>query len=542
MSGLMLGFGEGMHNLFRSPIDVKSPSEASFVIADYYFSVSGNDATGNGSFYAPYQTIAKANALIAASAGSKILAFKGGDTFNTTVSIFINRPNITITSYGVGKAIIRTTADVNAIGIYIDDGVVFGKSVGTLTITNIELYGNGIAGTILSGLDVYADSVAAANYGTVIINNVIAHDYGENGIKVGSFSGTKGYLSVTISNCICYNNGRGISTYAQTGYAHASVTFRSNITYNNPGKGAFPTGLGISIGNAISGLIENCVSYANGGSGAGGGYGVGVYFSSNVVIQNNESYNNTSTGPDGDGFDIDGGCTDCTLQYNYSHGNKGAGYLVYGNANGVNLRPVVRFNISINDGNVVSYGSILIGQENINGVTDAKIYNNSCYQSNANGSCCEVVINGTGNFTNCIISNNVFYSQGGINLVRINNLATVGILLVNNDYFGSTTSVNWLTVNYGTVAAWLAAIVTQEQILGTPKNLGIDPNWKFPSPPPTVNGYVPGLLLRYNLGASNALRSAGLNVNSQYGWAIPANDYYGIAIAAATMPVGASKN
>ena len=48
-------------------------------------------------------------------------------------------------------------------------------------------------------------------------------------------------------------------------------------------------------------------------------------------------------------FDIDGGCTDCILQYNYSHDNEGSGY----QSGPFRLKPpgnnTIRYNISQND-------------------------------------------------------------------------------------------------------------------------------------------------------------------------------------------------
>jgi hypothetical protein len=66
------------------------------------------------------------------------------------------------------------------------------------------------------------------------------------------------------------------------------------------------------------------------------------------------------------------------LQYNYSHGNDGAGYLLYqfsgANPFGGN---VVRYNISENDGRRGSYSGIYAGGD----VGNTEIYNNTIYTS-----------------------------------------------------------------------------------------------------------------------------------------------------------------
>jgi hypothetical protein len=62
----------------------------------------------------------------------------------------------------------------------------------------------------------------------------------------------------------------------------------------------------------------------------GGPCGIWTAASRRVVIQQCDSFDNrTGRAADGDGFDLDGGCVECVLQYDYSHGNDGAGILVY---------------------------------------------------------------------------------------------------------------------------------------------------------------------------------------------------------------------
>jgi hypothetical protein len=104
--------------------------------------------------------------------------------------------------------------------------------------------------------------------------------------------------------------------------------------------------------------------------------GIWVCFARNVVIQHCESIQNQTGGrnKDGGGFDIDGGCKDCTLQYNYAHDNAGAGFLFCtwnpeqfpceGN--------IGRFNVSINDGLANGYGGIEFWQ-----ASNFKVHNNT---------------------------------------------------------------------------------------------------------------------------------------------------------------------
>ena len=70
--------------------------------------------------------------------------------------------------------------------------------------------------------------------------------------------------------------------------------------------------------------------------------GIWCYDSTAVTIQKCESHNNLSAGGDGDGFDIDGGCTNCIIQYCHAHGNKDTGSRCF-NTRGADLqRNIIR--------------------------------------------------------------------------------------------------------------------------------------------------------------------------------------------------------
>jgi len=73
------------------------------------------------------------------------------------------------------------------------------------------------------------------------------------------------------------------------------------------------------------------------------------------VIQYNEVYGTTSENGGSDlwAFDIDHACTDCVIQYNYTHENEGGAVIVCG-TDGMNNSMVqnstIRYNVSVNDG------------------------------------------------------------------------------------------------------------------------------------------------------------------------------------------------
>ena len=80
------------------------------------------------------------------------------------------------------------------------------------------------------------------------------------------------------------------------------------------------------------GYIENNVSYHANYVGRGGYYNAGIWPHScrNIVMQYNEAaYTHLDNGAgDGQGFDIDIGCSNITFRYNYAHHNAGGGLLL----------------------------------------------------------------------------------------------------------------------------------------------------------------------------------------------------------------------
>src|SRR5205823_2348322 len=138
--------------------------------------------------------------------------------------------------------------------------------------------------------------------------------------------------------------------------------------YDNPGDPndtANPSGNGIALGRVNGGVIERSVAHDNGRlcRAGRGPAGLWTYDSTNVTIQRNESYNNRTGGAvDGNGFNLDQNVSDSVLQYNYTHGNDGSGYLMYSSfANGAHNRDTIRYNISQGDGRKNSFAGIRIG-------------------------------------------------------------------------------------------------------------------------------------------------------------------------------------
>src|SRR5699024_8818888 len=116
----------------------------------------------------------------------------------------------------------------------------------------------------------------------------------------------------------------------------------------------------------VNGLVEFCEAYENGrenGSPTAGPVGIWVDDSKFVTIQHCVSHHNKGgkAKKDGGGFDIDGGCFGCVIQYCDSYENEGAGYGLFQWQTGNAWKyDTVRYNNSTNDGRNPLYGSITL--------------------------------------------------------------------------------------------------------------------------------------------------------------------------------------
>ncbi|MBA3790210.1 MAG: right-handed parallel beta-helix repeat-containing protein, partial [Rubrobacter sp.] len=357
----------------------------------YYLNTAGDDSNSGTSESSPWATMEKVSALNLAP-GDRVL-LKGGQTFAGSLRLGAEDAGtaespVVVGSYGEGRAAIRAGVG-KGISVY---------NAGGVEVRNLEVVGAGYAaGNRESGIEFYTDLGDATKLAHILVENVEASGFGNSGVLLGAWpqDGTKsGFTDVRIVNVSAHDNAdAGIQTYGYssptaTGWAHANVYVGHCLAYANKGianKGT-NSGSGIVLGDVSGGTIERSVAHHNGENNnynGGGPIGIWIWDSNRVTIQHNESYSNKTRTIDGGGFDLDGGVTNSVMQYNYSHDNAGAGYLLY-QYDGA--RPfhgnVVRYNISQNDGRA-NLGGIHAG----GGVADSEIYNNTVYIGpRANGS------------------------------------------------------------------------------------------------------------------------------------------------------------
>jgi Right handed beta helix region len=501
----------------------------------FYVSNAGDDLAAGTTRTAPWKTLDRVNTEVLEPGTCVYL--KGGSTFEGGLYVAPEDAGdashrVVIGSYGRGRATISSGTD-NGVFVYDTAGV---------TVRDLVVVGNGYDSNTASGLNFYNDLPGATSLSGLTVERVDVSYYGSTGIAIGAFSpdGSKsGFSDILIRSSSSHDNAdAGIQSYGNydpnaTGYAHHGLTVRDVTTFNNLGRidKGNNSGNGIVLGDVDGALIERSKAYNNGARNnwpGGGPVGIWAYDSNDVTIQYNESYDNKSGTVDGGGFDLDGGVTNSVMQYNYSHGNEGAGYLVF---QFVGARPltdnVVRYNISRDDGREGKYGGITIGSYG-SPATNTDVYGNTIYmEPNATGSAAGIrVWEGS---QNARFFNNSIHVTGGIPVVSIeqnttttfqgNNYFTSGspfLALVGGAAFDDTDATS-----YSSLDAWRAA-THAEELNG--KKVGSTNAPRYvgnPAAPTTAAGFI--------LRPSSKLIGAGLDLR-RLGIDAGGHDYFGVPI------------
>jgi hypothetical protein len=263
-----------------------------------------------------------------------------------------------------------------------------------------------------------------------------------------------GYEDVEITGCTAYDNAyygiliTGSWDAKATRYANAKVRIADCLVYKNPGDPLYHenhSGRGILVEDCDGGLVERCVAYENGAlcdDAPGGPCGIWTAIANRVTIQHCESYRNrTGTAADGDGFDLDGGCTSCILQYNYAHDNDGAGILVY-TYDGAPQRDhgnIVRWNVCQNNATKRrQYGELMAGNDG-DGMSGVEIYQNTFITNQP----AEGVVAVHGKDMGVAFRNNLFLASSAIPMVRIDQ-DNQALVFQGNLYWGPGSPLAWL--------------------------------------------------------------------------------------------------
>jgi protocatechuate 3,4-dioxygenase beta subunit len=509
------------------------PLEMRQLLTAYYVSPLGSDSSAGTSTSAPWKSITKVN-QINFKAGDQIY-FKGGSTFNGTISFDANDKGtssapIKVSSYGGGKAIINAGGGN---GLYAHNTA--GFDISNMRFTTAGRLNNSGAGVYFVN-----DLNTNTKLQYVHIDDIDAGDFGNSGIYISGLllngsTAHNGYNDIRITNSALHDNTMfGIRINGNGNDAHTNLYVGSVRLYNNVGRGdqARTNGNGIMVGNVTNGTVERSVAYSNGGN---GNHCVGMWMinSTNVVFQYNESYSNrTSFDSDGGGFDIDGGCQNCTIQYNYSHDNYGAGYGIFQYIDAAPFNNnVVRYNISQNDGRHNSYNGIRLWSPQAGGLKNVEIYNNTVYMTKpASGNPRALFIKTP--TTNVHIRNNIFVTTGGLALAEIAS-GQSGLLMQNNNYYasGSTLNIIYGSTTYTSMSAFRSG-TGQETVNGQSVGTSADPKFVSAGGGGTVGigNSLASNLSAYKLTSGSPMINAGLDLKTKFGVSVGSHDFYGQSI------------
>lgn len=496
----------------------------------YYVSNTGNDANAGTSQAQAWRTTARVSAAHFQPNDRVLLA--GGQVFAGGIWLRGNSQGtpaqpIVFRSYGAGRATIQSDSSY---GFY-------AHNAAGIELRQLNFVGAGRVHSRNSGVVFYLDS-AHSNLPHLRFDSLDVSGYRNAGLSIGSWSGTSGYSDVRITNCQLHANGEaGLSSYAEYPLLGHHNWYVGNCSvYDNAGRADVTTthtGNGIVLSGIDQALVEQCTAYHNGwlnANASGGPVGIWGWNCNRLIIQRCESHHNQSgTALDGGGFDLDGGCTNSILQYNYSHDNQGPGYLLaqFGGAPAMHDL-TVRYNISQNDARGYSQGAIELYSSGSNGgIVRADIYNNSVLLDQpANGTAPKAVYVISGGITDVTLRNNILQTAAGLPVLVTS--TTTGLRLEGNCYWtpNAALAINWQGALYTSLAAWRAG-TGQETLGGTRRDTGIcaDPFLTAT----TAVGIVPMTngLAGYVPRRPSVLMGAGLSLSAEFGIDPGTRDFFG---------------
>ena len=455
---------------------------------NYYVSKSGDDSRDGLSIQTAWRSLDKISNFDFNPGDSLML--EGGVEFKGTINLTSDdngspgKP-VVVTSYGNKKA---TIAAGDGEGLQ-------ANNTSFIRIVSLKFEGSGVSSNKGNGIHFFAnDSLNSPSDIEVIDCDVRGFKTFGIGFGANDNISYKGYRNVRIIHCNVSENGQaGISSYGSyLGFQHAHFYISNCKVFENrgiPSRTESHTGNGIVMAMIDDLLIEQCEAYRNGADNrctAGGPVGIWVWMCKNAVIQYCVSHDNyAGLTKDGGGFDIDGGASNCTLQYNYSYNNEGAGYLLaeYG-AVFPYTNNIVRFNISFNDGRKNGYGGISIwGAGKEYRVTNTYIYNNTIYLDDrniVNGKPAAITLLGP-HFINVIAANNIIATKGNVSVISSDTVVNESaFLLLHNNYYSFSNLYHFQMGKnkFNSIQAWLSETPNQEKLKGKSLWMNLDPRFK----------------------------------------------------------------
>lgn len=330
--------------------------------AKVYFvdAMNGNDLSSGLSITSPWRTLERVNKQQFSNGDS--LLFKSGTVYIGQLKPKANGTEgspVVISSYGEGNK-----PFINGKGVM--PATVWIYNTQYIEISNLIISNHGVARQPgLSGLKVQISNFGKANH--ILLSHLDIADV--NGLLEKKLGGGSGilienggdslisvYNDLKIEDCTirrCERNGIIFEGYwsRKNWHPNTNVIIRNNNIEEVPGDGIVP--IGCDGAQIEHNTMRNCTRLLPLGEAAAG---IWPWSCDNTVIQFNEVSDHKAPW-DGQGFDSDWNCQNTLIQYNYSHDNEG-GFLLVCNDGGVgkgfsigNTGTVVRYNVSLNDGN-----------------------------------------------------------------------------------------------------------------------------------------------------------------------------------------------
>ena len=516
---------------------VAAPAGAS--AASYYVGPRGDDRAAGTSPAAAWRTLAEASARTFAPGDTLLLesgtihhgslAF-GPDDHGTPAA------PVTVGAYGSGRAVIQA-AD--------NPGIVVHNAAG-IVLRDLEVKGPGATRSATNGITFYTDLAGDVLLSGITLERVEVSGFGHSGVSIGSWNGRSGFRDVALRQVHAHRNRRaGISTYAQVRAVHRNVVVHDSEADNNRGEPglASNSGNGIVLGGVDGGRVEHSLAHHNGGQDTAteGPVGIWTYDSDAVVLEHNESWaNRTGGSADGGGFDLDQATSNSVVQFNYSHDNDGAGYLV---ANGPGTQDhsgnTVRYNVSENDGRDNGQGGILLWRRS----QGLQVHHNTVFLGPTEEGSAALRVFDVAAGAGAFVRNNLWVTTGGARLVRMTESAPSAVKLEGNGYHASDGrfAVTWDGRSHGSLEAWRAAS-GQETVGGRSVGLAADPALAAPGRGGTIgDARRLGSLSAYRLRAGSAAIDAGTDLAAALGAPPASSDFYGAPVRGGGRTIGAAE-
>jgi hypothetical protein len=522
-------------------------STAPYTLAHtYYISPNGDDANTGTSLASAWRTINRVNNHQYTSGDTLLFegggVFEGGLYFHPANTISSAAP-IVISSFGTGRATI-------------DAGTSYGfyaHNVAGIEIRELNFRGSGYTNNRNHGILFYNDLPGDVQLPHIVIDQVEVSGFRKSGITLGAWNGNSGFRDARITQAVVHDiDSVGINTYGEfdhtkTGYAHRNIYIGHCHVFKIYGL-ILPdkhSGSGIVLSDVDGGTVEHSVVHTSGmkNRNCGGPIGIWAWDANGITIQYNEAYNmSAGSGCDGGGFDLDGGVTNSIMQYNYSHDNDGAGFLI---AQFEWARPmynnIIRYNISENDGRKNDYKGITLWVENHErgGNLDLLVYNNTIFADSAVAPSGGGVFFKSGGHHNIRFFNNIFYSRNGAPMVVAPDTIALDVAFQHNTWYsenGSYTFV-WADRRYTSLQDFRAA-TGQETMNSQLTGIAANPLLASPGTVGTL-GYplrLQNLRDRYNLQKKSPLIGQGIAVSLPPPFAPATQDILGNSISSTAAP------